>query len=230
MSLRPPIQRRPVQRRLNRDDVLADDLLAMFSERFKLYRSPTDRARILAGIEADRRYGKMTVRDALVFVLTLAAVREWQRSHMRIRKYNRARQLSKFANNPPWYYPEDVKETQRKNRKWERNRIEAFVALGFARRAGYGTHSRALWRTVERAILTDGLGASRTKEAPTVDDVDDLFELIRGRLNYWSTTLSRATVEALADEMFSVLARRMHRASFGVGALYILLHAKHREA
>jgi hypothetical protein len=214
--------------RLNKDDLLADGFLYTFGERFKSYRDIVRSKRLLAGITPDARYGKMRVRDAIIFVLTLSAAREWQGSHLRAAHYIRARHLSKFNKSPTWYMPSDVPQTQRQYRFRERNRIEALVALGFARSSGYSTHSRALWRCIEAAIRTDGLG-----DAPKVirneRDVDDFFELVRGRLNYLYAKLGRSAVEDEADKVFALLSRRLQKAAFTGAALYTILHAKHRE-
>lgn len=217
-----------VRPRLNKDDVLADGFLDTFSEHFRAYRDVPSRKRLLAGIAPDALFGKMTVRDAIIFILTLSAAREWQASDSRAARYLRARHLSKFNNDPPRYMPADVPQTQRLYRFRERNRIEALVALGFARSSGYPTHSRALWNCIETAIRTDGLGVA-PKFIRTRQDVDDFFEHIRARLNYLYAKLGKQTAQEEADKVFGGLSIRLHRTMLGDIALYNMLHAKHRE-
>lgn len=217
-----------VRPRLNKDDVLADGFLDTFSEHFRGYRDVARRKRLLAGIAPDALFGKMTVRDAIIFILTLSAAREWQASDARAARYLRARHLSKFNNDPPGYMPADVPKTQRLYRFRERNRIEALAALGFARRSGYSTHSRALWNCIETAIRTDGLGDA-PKFVRTRQDIDDFFEHIRARLNYLYSNLGKQTVQEEADKVFGRLSSRLQRTMLGDAALYSMLHANHRE-
>lgn len=215
--------------RLNKDDLLADSFLDAFGDRFRTYRDSANRERLLAGIRPDARYGKMRVRDALVFILALSAARDWQGSDVRKGHYKAARLLSKFNKSPPWYMPSDVPQAQRLHRERERNRIEALASLGFARSAGYPTHSLALWHCVEQAIQTDGLGVP-PKVIRSKQDIADFFQLVRSRLNYLYAKLGKSTVEDEADKVFRLLSRRLQKAALSGAALYMVLHAKHREA
>lgn len=217
-----------VRPRLNKDDHLADGFLDTFGERLKAYRDGASSKRLLAGIRPDARYGRMRVRDAIILVLALAAAREWQGSPARAGRYTRARHLSKFSKSPPWYMPADVPQAQRQYRYRERNRIEALVALGFARSAGYPTHSLALWHCIEQAIRTDGLGEP-PEVVRTERDVADFFELVRGRLNYLYTKHGKQAVQDEADKVFARLSRRLQKAALAGAALYFILHAGHRE-
>lgn len=218
-----------IPRRLNNDDLLADGFLDAFGEHFKSYRNGKSRERLLSGIHSDARYGKMRVRDAIIFILTLSAAREWQGSHLRQAKYIRARHLSKFNRAPPAYMPPDVPQAQRQNRATERNRVEALVALGFARSSGYPTHSRALWRCIDGAIRTDGLGEPAKKVVRTDDYVDTYFEWVRSRLNYLYAKHGKASVEREADKVFARLSSKLQRTALVGATLYDVLHAKHRE-
>lgn len=228
MSRRTPPRAPLLRPRLNKDDLLADGFLDTFGERFKTYRDDASSKRLLAGIHPDARYGRMRVRDAVIFILTLSAAREWQGSPVRAGRYIRARHLSKFSKSPPWYMPDDVQQAQRQYRFRERNRIEALIALGFARSAGYPTHSLALWHCIEQAIRTDGLGdfpeVIRNKR-----DVAEFFELVRGRLNYLYTKHGKQSVQDEADRVFALLSRRLQKAALAGATLYFILHAKHRE-
>lgn len=228
MSRRRPPRTPLLRPKLNKDDLLADSFLDTFGERFKTYRDDASGKRLLAGINPDAQYGMMRVRDAVVFILTLSATPEWQGSPTRVGRYLRARHLSKFSKSPPWYMPADVPQAQRQHRYRERNRIEALVALGFARKAGYPTHSLTLWHCIEQAIGTDGLG-----EPPDVirskQEVADFFELVRGRLNYLYTKHGKQAVQDQADKVFALLSRRLQKAALAGAALYLILHAKHRE-
>jgi len=217
-----------VRPKLNKGDVLADGFLTTFSEHFRAHRDDTRRKRLLAGIAPDAQFGKMTVRGAIIFILTLSAARAWQASDSRAALYTRARNLSKFNNDPPAYMPSDVPQAQRLYRLRERNRIEALVALGFARDSGYATHSRALWNCIETAIRTNGLGDA-PKFIRAKQDVDTLFEQIRARLNYLYTKLGKQVVQEEADQVFSLLHVQLRKTTLGGAELYGIYHAKHRE-
>ena len=214
--------------RINRDDLLADTFLEIFSERFKTYTNSVSRERLLSGIQSEPKYGKLTVRAAVLFVVALAAAKDWQGDPIRAAKYLRARHLSKFLKAPPSYMPPDVSQAQRQNREKARYRIEAIVALGMARSAGYSTHSRVLWRCMEQALCTDGLGAH---SQPTRDSewIDTYFEWVRGRLNYLYRKHGKPQIYDEADKVFALLSRRLQRAALSQASLYFLLHAKHRE-
>lgn len=212
---------------LNKNDLLSDGFLAFLVNRFHRYRSPVDRNRLLSGINPDKRHNRMTVASAIVFICTLAAAKEWRSSYFRIAQYNRARQISKFINNPPAYLPTDVASTRKKNRVTEMNRIQALVSLAFARNSGYSTHSRSLWRCVEPAIGSEVLGHG---------DVDAFFAQIRLRLShqYKKPGRSRRIVEQESDDIYAQLAATIRKASLektrpGDESLYTLLNARHRD-
>lgn len=216
----------PIQRRLNKSDRFPDGFLAAFHECFARYRKPAERTRLLSGISPDRKHGKMSVIDAVLFVCTLAATQLWEGSPSRELRYRFMRQRAPRAKLRPWF--SDEEKELHFTRQIEAKKVRALIALAFSQRAGYPTFSRALWRCIDGAIRSDGLGSPPNSIA-SEETLDAKYESIRNYLFRQYKMQGRATVETEAEAMFLYLHRFLRQRSLGHGRDYALLHASHRE-
>lgn len=187
--------------------LISDSFLDLFHECFSQYRLPRERNRLLAGISPDTRYRRMTVLSAVVFVCFVAARRKWPQNDGRLKAYRDARKRSEyhFMSRARFY---DIVTVRRQNTSNELKRIEALLALHFSLGAGYPTHSRVLWKCIEQALCTDGLGDPSTKNVLSIEDVDNLFASIR--LNLYNQRKKR-TEDDLVKEAKAIYRELRHK-------------------
>lgn len=210
----------------SKNALVSDDFLALFHERFARYRTSKERERLLAGISPDKQHGRMTVRSAAILVCCLSASREWRTSEGRLRHYRDARWRSEqHPRSRARFY--DVEKIRKQMTLSEINRIEALVALSFSHQAGYETHSRTLWRCIEAAICTDGLG-DPPRVVNSRDDVDELFEKIRLRLYHQRKLKGEAAVTEEAKAIYREFLLRLRNKAWKDPRDQLLLNAPHR--
>lgn len=206
--------------------VLSDLFLFDFHECFTRYRNSKERARLLAGLSPDLLHGKMTVRSAVVLVCCVAAARGWRSSEWRIRRYRDARWRSEQSERSQSRYV-GVEAVRKQMTISEINRVEALTALSFSQHAGYQTHSRALWKSIEGALCTDGLGDA-PRAVRSRDDVDELFEKIRLRLYHQRRLKGEAVVNEEAKGIYRELLLKLRDKTLRSPEDQLLLNAVHR--
>lgn len=207
--------------------VVSDSFLFDFHECFTRYRNSTDRARLLAGISPDLLHGKMTVRSAILLVCCIAAARGWRSSEWRLRRYRDARWRSEQSERSQARYF-GVEAVRKQMTLSEINRVEALTALSFSHHAGYQTHSRALWKSIEGALCTDGLG-DHPRAVRSRDDVDALFEKIRLRLYHQRKLKGDAVVNEEAKGIYRELLLKLRDKALRDPKDHLLMNAVHRK-
>lgn len=148
------------------------------------------------------------VKDVATFVWSLAAIRLWLKSPERDEQYSIA--SDRVHRLPPKLEPKRAIFAQTVELYSERGaqRLEAFLALGFAFACGEGRHSLKLWRPFSLPICQTGLGK---RSSVLADDdamaivIKEHFQNLRSRLNTAIDDLGRNEVHKRSQILFAAL-------------------------
>lgn len=211
--------------KLDKTGALPEELRRLLRGMPAMYSDPTSRKRLLAGIAPGEAIG-LDRMNMIVLLWTFKCVAKWTGPKSgRDADWNAARNLAKAADKR-----RDAADAQGLRHitavytdRWPRM-IEAYAALGFARRCGFANHSLALWRPFEGALMSEvhvtfdrasyEKGDRMLKNA-RVNPVFAHSEQIRLRLiNLRRQQRQNATfVDKEADRIFSIL----HKTPFAQG-------------
>lgn len=206
---------RLAQPSLDKTNALPENFRRLLRKMPAQYRDQHLRNRILAGIEPGERVG-LDRTNMIVLLWTFKCAAAWtQKDSSRELQWKAARHLGKNAAKRSDASNEaELKHiTQTMTDTWI-GTVEAYAALGFALAAGYNNHSLSLWRTFEKAFMSDVYevfdkgkleDARRFPRDRLVNDVFRQSEMVRLRLSYLRRENDEGKVSAEARRIFSIL-------------------------